>query len=444
MMFSNVSVQLIVLNIVLHLSFSGSLPRDVIVRDSLFTTDEILEMKELLSSEKTIWNFAGAETGDGTSANFCYSWSSQPTPESFMKSPAWGKLAATCLEISGRKMKPGNDCSILAMEGEINVKASHVCSKQFRCTPSNSDNCFVAVIFLIEDWHRNSYGELVIYDNEEILKAVYPKPGRIVIFPASLEYVIKPPAINLSRRLYAMKVNLLVSDEKRQIPPELKGDNHVFQQNLWPSCKLLSKANRNSNGDEVEPIDLKKFLTRNFTTTDGHSIFVFDDLLPAKDLDALMHTVRSGGYNDMEADSYSADKVQWILGFEVEEFVQTSMWQLFNRIVTTASGKEGYYPYDIGCNNIQKSDTTTIHRDCGLHENEFTLLVYLNQNWTENHHGETVFFADMEGSEVIFALRPKYGRIALFHGSIPHSARPPRFTFAGKLLSEVFSVHLEF
>lgn len=432
-MLTKVSLHLIFLNIVVRFSFPVFLPRDVIVRDNVFTTDEILEMKKLLSSEKTIWNFAGSKTGDGTSANSCYSWSSQPTPEGFVRSQAWGKLAATCVEVSGRKRTSGNDCSILAMEGEVNMKASHICGKQFiySCTPTNSDDCVVAVIFLIEDWHRNSYGELVVYDNEEILKAVYPKPGRIVIFPASLEHVIKPPAIDLSRRLYALKVNLLVSDEKRQNQPSLQGDNRVFQQDLLPSCKLLSKANSTSNGNEVESIDLKKFLTRNFTTADGYSIVVFDDLLPARDLDALMRTVQSGGYNDMEADLNGADNVQWILGFEVEEFVQTSMWQLFSRIVTTVSGKEGYYPYDIGCNNIQKSDTTTIHRDCELHENEFTLLVYLNQNWTENQHGETVFFADMEGSEVIFALRPKYGRIAIFHGLIPHSARPPPFTFAG-------------
>ncbi|XP_068695620.1 uncharacterized protein [Montipora foliosa] len=428
----------IFLNILLYFPSSGSLPsRDGVVTDNLFTTGEILGMKKLLSSEETIWSFAGTETSDETSAvTSCHSWSSQPTPSSFMKLSAWSKLANICLNVSGWRATPDRFCSVLATEGEINIKTNHICSKQLACklTLNNTDNCFVAVIFLVEEWNRNSYGELVVYDKGEILKAVHPKPGRLVIFPARLEHIIKPPAIDYSGRLYAMKVYLSVLDKRRQIPHELsKDDNHVFQQKLWPSFKLLSKANDLSKEDVQ--VDVKKFITRNFTTRDGRSIVVFDDLIPVKDLNALMHTVRSSGYTDDAASKNSEDNVQWIMAFEVEEFVQTLMWQLFSQIVTAVTGKQGYYPYDIGCNNIQSSDTPTIHRDCAPHENEFTLLVYLNENWTKNHHGETVFFTDMEGSEVIFAVRPKYGRVTIFHGTIPHSARPPPLTFAGARFS---------
>ena len=407
------------------------------VKDSLFTADEIQGMKSLISHEEAIWRFqqrkesnidlADTDTRSETSpANSCYLWSTNPTSASFMGSSAWRKLTET---LQSSNLNAQGDCSILAIEGQINIKASHMCSR--RPSVNNSDiNSFIAVIFLVENWKRNSYGELVVYDKGEILKAVHPKPGRLVIFPAVQEHVIKPPAIDMSGRLYVIKLHISTSGENGPISTVPKKQIYPFEQQ--PSFKLLSKADANTPREKV---DIKQFITRNFTTTDGRRIVVLDDILPAKEVDALMHTVMSSGYSDNAAGVDSTDNVQWIMAFEVDEFVRTSMWQLVSQIVTTVSGKEGYYPYDIGCNNIQRADSTTIHRDCNLDENEFTLLIYLNKNWTENLHGETVFFSDMEGSEVIFAVRPKYGRVSIFHGTIPHSARPPPLTFAGRALA---------
>ena len=425
------SLDVVFLCLLLQLSISGSLnSKYVIEKDSLFTADEIRGMKKLLSGEEAIWSFQQrkesdidpAETYDRAErspTNSCYSWSTKLTPDSFMGSSAWSKLANT---LSSNFDANNGDCTILAIEGQIYTKVSHMCTRRFSLNNTDTKS-FVVVIFLVDSWKRNSYGELVVYDKGEIMKAVYPKSGRLVIFPASLEHVIKPPAIDLSERLYVMKVYILMSDDKRQINIESRRQSYVSHK--MPSFKLLTKA-------EASPrVDVIQFMTRNFTTDDGRNIVVFDDIIPAKELDALMHTVKSSGYSDHAAGIDSTDNVQWIMAFEVDEFVKTFMWQLFSQIVTTVAGKEGYYPYDIGCNNIQNSDTTTIHTDCEPDENEFTLLVYLNQNWTENHHGETVFFSDMDGSEVIFAVRPKYGRVTIFHGAIPHSARPPPLTFSG-------------
>jgi len=421
------------LSLLIQLPLSGSFTsEDVIVKDRLFTVGEIRGLRTLLSHEETMWTFQQRKDSDierpeakmQAPEDSCYRWSTKLTPASFMESSAWRKLSKTLsLDLSVK-----GDSRILSVEGQINIKASHMCSRQFSSNDSNI-NSVVAVIFLVENWRRNSYGELVVYDKGEILKAVHPKQGRLVIFPANLEHVIKPPAIDLSGRLYVMTAHILLSDEKKQTNTvSTKEDDAVKK---YPSFRLLTKADTSPR----ERVDIKQFITRNFTTIDGRYIVVFDDILPAKELDALMETVLNSGYNDNAAGEDSADNVQWIMGFEVDDFIQTSMWQLVTQIVATVSGKKGYYPYDIGLNNIQSADSTTIHRDCQLDENEFTLLIYLNQNWTENHHGETVFFSDMEGSEIIFALRPKYGRVAIFHGTIPHSARPPPFTFTGARLS---------
>lgn len=433
------SVYVFLLCLLLRSSLSGSFTsEDVLVKDNLFTTSEIWNMKSLLSEEETLWSFQPNEPNNispdsqtgASSAKSCYCWSANLISPTFTRSSAWRKVSDTL----SSHFRTKGDWRILAMEGEINIRASHTCSK--REFNGNEVNSYIAVIFLVQNWRRNGYGELVVYEDGEILKAVYPKRGRLVILPASLEHVIKPPAIDMAERLYLIKIHILQSNERQQSEiDEQSADaatsmTGTYSFEHYPSFKLLSKPGATPS----EKLDIKQFITRNFTTSDGRCVIVLDNILPARELDALRQTVVSSGYNDNAAGMDSTDSVQWIMAFEVDDFVQTSLWQLISQIVTAVSGKEGYYPYDIGCNNIQRVDTTTIHKDCADYENEFTLLIYLNQNWTENHHGETVFFSDMEGNEVIFAVRPKYGRVSIFHGTIPHSARPPPLTYEGTQL----------
>ena len=406
------------------------------MKDTIFTTKEVWGMKSLLSQEETVWTFKPSEQNNKLDpdsraetlpAKSCYSWSANLTSHTFLRSSVWRKLSHALSSHFRRQV----DWRILEIEGQINIKAKHSCTKRVN---NGNFSSYIAVIFLVENWRRNGYGELVVYKEGEILKAVYPKRGRVVIFPASLEHVIKPPAIDLSERLYLMKIHLLFSDQRRLSDTESDEqsadsssmtDSYPFEH--FPSFKLLHKT----DAAPSEKLDVKQFITRNFTTSDGRCIIVLDNILPTRELDALTYTIMSSGYNDNPADANSGDNVQWIMAFEVEDFVQTSLWQLVSQIVSTVSGKEGFYPYDIGCNNIQSTDTTIIHTDCAHYEDEYTLLIYLNQNWTENNHGETVFFSDIDGNEVIFAVRPRYGRVAIFHGTIPHSARPPPLTYEG-------------
>ena len=438
---SNLLVIIFLICLLLRSFISGSFTsQDVLVEDNVFTTGEIWEMKSLLSQEETLWSFLpdehniiGLDSQTGKlSAKSCYSWSANLTSQTFMRSSAWIKLSETLSSHLGIQ-----SWRLLAVEGQINIRASHVCSKRVKINDDNGINSYIAVIFLVRSWRRNGYGELVVYEDGEILRAVYPKMGRLVVLPTLLEHVVKPPAIDMTERLYLIKIHLSHAQSDKKEQSEIKEQSadavqvSVTETNAFehhPSFKRLAKADTRNPSVKL---DIKQFITRNFTTNDGRCVVVLDNILPAKELDALRQTVVSSGYNDNAAGMDSTDNVQWIMAFDVEDFVQTSLWQLLSQIVTAVSGKEGYFPYDIGCNNIQSVDTTTIHTDCADYENEFTLLIYLNQNWAENYHGETVFMSDTEGSEVIFAVRPRYGRVAIFHGAIPHSARPPPLTYEG-------------
>lgn len=85
-------------------------------------------------------------------------------------------------------------------------------------------------------------------------------------------------------------------------------------------------------------------------------------------------------------------------------------------------------------------------------QHEYTFLMYLTPDWEANNYGETAFFEEVlsqDGTpyppgqqqyEWIASVRPRYGRIVIFRGIIPHSARPPspgfsgaRYTFACKV-----------
>lgn len=78
--------------------------------------------------------------------------------------------------------------------------------------------------------------------------------------------------------------------------------------------------------------------------------------------------------------------------------------------------------------------------------------MYLTPDWEVNNYGETAFFEEIfqkdghpfpagkQQYEWIASVRPRYGRIVIFRGIIPHSARPPspgfsgaRYTFACKV-----------
>ena len=87
------------------------------------------------------------------------------------------------------------------------------------------------------------------------------------------------------------------------------------------------------------------------------------------------------------------------------------------------------------------SNVDRLHTDA-YRENEYTILIYANKYWDLDWGGETLFY-DSITLEIITAVKPVPGRIVLFKGNIPHSARPPqihcpypRYTIALKFIQK--------
>ena len=82
------------------------------------------------------------------------------------------------------------------------------------------------------------------------------------------------------------------------------------------------------------------------------------------------------------------------------------------------TGNTELFPYDISINLLRNADFTRIHTDVGYHgEEEYTCLVYLNQNWKKDYYGETAFFEkNSDDTEIVAQVKPKYGRLVIFDG----------------------------
>lgn len=65
-----------------------------------------------------------------------------------------------------------------------------------------------------------------------------------------------------------------------------------------------------------------------------------------------------------------------------------------------------------------------IHRDNKPSENGKTVVVFCNEHWATCWGGELVFY-DSRKQDIIKSVLPKPGRVVVFDGHIPHSARSP-------------------
>ena len=300
---------------------------------------------------------------------------------------------------------------------------------------------YSTVMYLKEGWRKNDYGDLLLFDEDmEIVAPVKPHRGRLVVWDSTVPYLSRPPSVNVrqgQRMLFVRwtrNVSLAVEWELRR----RRLDNH--RKTGYSEGLPFSDDESTSS---VGEIDVAKYEINRYMTSTKKGIIVFDDLFSKDELDRLRSYIISHGkyfYDDsLEADS---DNVHWISGYPVDDFVRTTYWLKIRQVARYVSGgHDGWFPYDVSCNLIRAADHTRIHLDCLQTDDQWTFLLYLSPNWTADDLGETAFYdREEEGAELVAQVRPAYGRAAIFHGTIPHSARPPssrflrgRYSFAVKV-----------
>lgn len=89
--------------------------------------------------------------------------------------------------------------------------------------------------------------------------------------------------------------------------------------------------------------------------------------------------------------------------------------------------QEKYYHWRSYINLGIHSDPHKIHCDDFVPETGKTVLIYMNRNWDLDWGGETIFYAD-DRKKIKYVSQFVPGRIIIFDGSIPHSAKPQHFS----------------
>jgi hypothetical protein len=98
---------------------------------------------------------------------------------------------------------------------------------------------------------------------------------------------------------------------------------------------------------------------------------------------------------------------------------------IVEKIKATKAGEEliGYTIEKTILNLSTPADTHFIH----THSNHKVLLYYVNLNWNDGWHGETLFYKN-NTKEIFFATPYVPGRLLFFDAAIPHTIRPQSHT----------------
>lgn len=371
-------------------------------------------------------------------------WIAPVNPEFFTSTSLWNITRTVVEKLSGgKKYFPYDVC--FSMQRRLDFITAT--SKEANIDKDD----LVVKISLNKDFRKNDYGETVFYkDDGEILAAVYPRMGRMIVWNASIPFIFKPPAMTYVQAQFDVIVRLTISKEKAD-------------QKITETKRLIQKAEKQemlgfamSDKKEISPEDVSKHEIRRFHDSKGREIAVFDGLVDKADLDALrlflLQYNSVYAYQPYDGHDEEHDNVSWIAMIKVKDFIKSRLWRLVKQLATYLSGLDEWYPYDVSMNIIRNSHYPRIHEDCMPNEHEYTFLMYLTPDWEANNYGETAFFEEIlskdgqpfppgkQQYEWIASVRPRYGRIVIFRGIIPHSARPPspgfsgaRYTFACKI-----------
>tara|TARA_B100000963_G_scaffold148082_1_gene128913 strand:- start:262 stop:777 length:516 start_codon:yes stop_codon:yes gene_type:complete len=121
----------------------------------------------------------------------------------------------------------------------------------------------------------------------------------------------------------------------------------------------------------------------------------------------------------------------------LEEYKQSGLQQYIKDCMNDTDWFTNKKLIKVICNLVRSNDVHYIH----IHHNEQVALYYVNLEWRDGWHGETLFYNPDDLDEIVYTSLCVPGRIVLFDGSIPHAIRPqsvkaPKFRITLSLFFE--------
>lgn len=149
--------------------------------------------------------------------------------------------------------------------------------------------------------------------------------------------------------------------------------------------------------DKLLDIDTTKNVLSRYKSSTEQQGFVFDNIL---DSSALMLvraylSVEVGGWKYSLHEPYEggeeapSDNIPWVNDLDCIKFGNMNSSRVFQKAVMDASNSKAvYYPYRVRGKILRRGDATKLHQDAMQEEDEFSLMMFLNEKWENNDYGE--------------------------------------------------------
>ena len=164
-----------------------------------------------------------------------------------------------------------------------------------------------------------------------------------------------------------------------------------------------------------------KKLIRETQVDNGRTIRVYDDVFDMEYRHSLYSFAQSSTFRIGWADSVLAENKKYQFLHSTYSKDDLDRLGFLSHLEQTPVANEtlGFTLSNCVLNLSTPSDINFIH----THPEDKVLLYYVNLEWHDGWHGETMFY-DESGKEVVFASAYTPNRLIAFDAKIPHTIRP--------------------
>lgn len=171
---------------------------------------------------------------------------------------------------------------------------------------------------------RHRYDE----DNEIVAGAV-PKFGRLVVWQSSISYLPRPPSIAFKKGQLILHMQFTKSKQKMLASHRERVAAKTERQDAYDRGFI------GSDKPATVGVDIEQHKVSEHVSMQGKRILVFDDLFDKEDLDQLRAFIFKHGtyyYDDSDEGDGDSDNVQWIAGFEVNDYIRSRLWNVMQQV----------------------------------------------------------------------------------------------------------------
>lgn len=164
-------------------------------------------------------------------------------------------------------------------------------------------------------------------------------------------------------------------------------------------------------------------------TIDNRPVVVLDDAIVDMRFDEFVQFITgTAAFVQTQTDSQESflmTGAYWVYKIKKDIFLKTPIYQQLLELTNAHLDTMPWELVEAYVNSNQYGDNSYIHKDGNSYqyEHSVTCLVYLNETWSPDFAGETLFYNSKD--DAIIAISPKFKRTVIFDGQISHRASPP-------------------